>query len=92
MYEQDLALNNLQGLYVIKPNQPANWVSKKLALNRIISVRWTTEVDHSNSVNHVAELARAAEYSDYIPAEGRVKTPPTSVLDMTLNNLMVRLQ
>ena len=24
MYEQDLALNNLQGLKIVKPNQPTN--------------------------------------------------------------------
>ena len=35
------------------------------------------------------QSTEAVEYTSYISAEG--KTPPTSVQDMTLNNLMVRL-
>ena len=31
----------------------------------------------------------AVEYTDYMSAEGQ-DTPPMSVLDMTLNNLLVR--
>ena len=38
----------------------------------------------------VAQSAGAVEYTDCFFAEG--KTPLTSVLDMTLNNLMVRSQ
>ena len=38
----------------------------------------------------MGQSAGAAEYTDYISAER--KTPPTSILDMALNNLMVRLQ
>ena len=38
----------------------------------------------------VAQLAEVAKYTDCISAED--KTPPMSVQDMTLNNLMVRLQ
>ena len=37
----------------------------------------------------MAHSAGAAEYTDRISAEG--KTPQTSVLDMTLSNLMVEL-
>ena len=32
----------------------------------------------------------AVEYTDFIPAGG--KTPQTSILDMTVNNRMVRFQ
>ena len=39
----------------------------------------------------LALSAGAVEYSDCITAEG-VRLPPMSVLDMTLNSLMVRLQ
>ena len=39
---------------------------------------------------HSAQLAGTVEYTDCISAEG--KTSPPSVLDMTLNNLMMRLQ
>ena len=38
-----------------------------------------------------AQSARAAEYTDCISAEGKTP-PPTRILDMTLNNLMVTLQ
>ena len=40
--------------------------------------------------NFFAQSAGAVEYTDCTSAEG--KTPPLSVLDMTQNNLMVRLQ
>ena len=38
----------------------------------------------------IARLAGAVEYSDCTSAEG--KSPPTIVLDMTQNYLMVRFQ
>ena len=38
----------------------------------------------------MAQSAGAVEYTDCISAKG--KTLPMSVLDMTLNNVMVRLQ
>ena len=38
-------------------------------------------------------MAGAVEYTDYFSAEGVKPTPtPTSVLDIILNNLMVRFQ
>ena len=39
---------------------------------------------------YIAQSAEAVEYFDGSSAES--KTPPTSVLDKTLNNLMVRFQ
>ncbi len=36
--------------------------------------------------NCIAQLAGAVEYTNCISTDG--KTPPTSVLDMTLNNLI----
>ena len=39
--------------------------------------------------NTAAQLVGAVEYTDCISPVG--KTPPTSVLDMTINNLMVTL-
>ena len=39
---------------------------------------------------NMAQLAGAVEYTDYISAEGY--NSPTNVLDMKLNNLIVRLQ
>ena len=39
---------------------------------------------------YIAQSAGVVEYTDCFSAEG--KPPPTSVLDMTLNNLMVRFQ
>ena len=36
----------------------------------------------------MAQSAGAAEYTDCFFARGKI--PPTSVLDMTLNNLMVK--
>ena len=38
------------------------------------------------------QLAGAAEYIDCFSVDGEDYPPPTSVLGMTLNNLMVRLQ
>ena len=43
------------------------------------------------SINQLAQSAGAVEYTDCFSAEG-YDPPPTSVLDMTLNNLMVRFQ
>ena len=40
---------------------------------------------------HIAQLAGAVEYTDCTSAEGQ-DPPPMSVLDMTLNSLMVRSQ
>ena len=40
----------------------------------------------------LAQLAGAVECTNCFSAEEGGKTPPTSVLDMTLNNLMVRFQ
>ena len=40
----------------------------------------------------VAQSVGAAEYTDYFFAEGSDPPSPASVLDMTLNNLMIRLQ
>ena len=37
----------------------------------------------------IAQLAGAVEYTDCFSAEGKNPPSPTSVLDMTLNNLMV---
>ena len=46
--------------------------------------------DHiRNNQNIIAQSAGAVEYTDCFSAEGY---PPTSVLDMTLNNLMVKFQ
>ena len=42
--------------------------------------------------NWLAQSAGAEEYTDCASAEGKETPPPTSVLDMTLNNLMVRFQ
>ena len=39
-----------------------------------------------------AQSTGAVEYTDCTSAEGVRPPPPTSVLDMTLNNLMVRFQ
>ena len=44
-----------------------------------------------NSPNLVAQLAGAVEYTDCISAK-EWPPPPMSILDITLNNLMVRLQ
>ena len=38
------------------------------------------------------QSAGAIEYTDCISAEGEDPPPPTSVVDMTLNNLLVRFQ
>ena len=47
-------------------------------------------VDYSQ-IQLVAQSTGAVEYTDYFSAEG--KTPPSmSVLDVTLNNLVVRFQ
>ena len=42
---------------------------------------------HTNT--NIAQSVRAVEYIDCFSAEGWDPTPPTSVLVMTLNNLMV---
>ena len=39
-----------------------------------------------------AQSAGAVEYTDCISAEGVRSHPPTSVLDMTQNNLMLKFQ
>ena len=41
-------------------------------------------------MGNFAQLAGAVEYIDCTSADGN--PPPTSVLDMTLNNLIVRFQ
>ena len=50
------------------------------------------KVDHEKKLFTLtmAQSAGAAEYTKYISAKS--KTPPTNVLNITLNNLMVRLQ
>ena len=40
----------------------------------------------------IAESAGAVEYTDFTSAEGYPHSHPTSVLDVTLNNLMMRFQ
>ena len=50
------------------------WIFKPITNQRITPVGWRA----------------AVEYTDYISAGGGGKTLPTSVIDMKLNNLMVR--
>ena len=44
-----------------------------------------------STISTVAQSTGAVEYTDCFSAEG-IDPPTTSVLDMTLNNLMVKFQ
>ena len=47
-------------------------------------------VDLGLQIISIAQLAGAVKYTDCSPAGEKEPLPPMSVLDMTLNNLMVR--
>ena len=61
-------------------------------LNIVTLSLWPMNSGVLTSLLLLAQLAGAVEYTDCFSAEGVRPPPPTSVLDMTLNNLMVRFQ
>ena len=71
------------------PNWGLSTRVKELTVATRVMQSSSNELNISSSC--FAQLAGAVEYTDCITAEGYGR-PPTSVLDMTLNNLMVRFQ
>ena len=62
-------------------------------LTRFATQAWSTILESVSLSLHdfAALMAGAVKYTNFISEEGQ-DPPPTSVLDMTLNNLIVRLQ
>ena len=65
-----------------------------LALNNLqgLTCHESQPTETIKSYTIIAQSARAVENIDCISAEGQHPPPSMSVLDMTINNLMVRLQ
>ena len=60
--------------------------------NFIITITHRSIMTRNGSIRILTQSAGAEECTDCFPAEGVRPPPSTSVLDMTLNNLMVRFQ
>ena len=61
-------------------------------LHKVKQILTKMIIDISPLEDKLAQLARAIKYTNCSLQRGKTLSHPTSVLDMTLNNLMVKFQ
>ena len=72
-------------------NRTKPWLNCFLHLSFVLILNWIAW-NKTVLTSKLCTYAGAVEYTDCTSAEGKDTPPPMSVLDMTLNNLMVRFQ